>query len=896
MGSPEIGRHHRYSNGRETPTHDISGISAGSSVGPQLVSPLAGEAPLFGGAAASQQTYKDTEEREMRTSMAGAAFLLVGGGAFVVGAAPDLTGNNIALNGSDTIFEVTQEVLANCPGVVGSGDTYVGGGSGVGAGQMDLNQQQIAPMSRALKSSEFCSISLDLDNDPTTPAVPVIGTTEGLIIALDGVGMFANTNTSCAGTGINQTGTIAVVDVNGVPVVNCSGCAMGTSNYVLASSIDALKIIYGGAMHDGTIDCSNPVRTSLANSWASLFSTACAGQAGCTQLRHAWRRSDLSGTTDAFLTALGISGRGIGGLPNVPGAARNRNPFCNSLDANPASARATIPAGATAAAPACTTQPLTSATCPNGTVCAAGQLCNGATNTCVSNACTMAGCPAGQVCRPDGQCVVSSCPSGAGGPYGATLAITPSGNTRACDGPNGLCTFSFGGSSDFTDLDPVRRPCDPALTSADQACESDGSYGLVTVVLPPDAAGVTLTDTYPTTACGAGQFDLQVTGNSNLPCPNGPQFLGKCFQPYFDDPTAPGAKNFNCISKKSAKAFGTPTGADGRVWNLQVRKADTTFNPPRLAAYVKDANGRFMTQANFRWHVTNTLGAPTCLLADATAQIGCLVSADTCSVGYAGREADQQAGNQSLLINGIPPTDQNIINLLSGTPPVYPIARRLNFATLVGFSNLKGGENELAKCFADNTLTTQAASDHFFVPMPTPGVLCQDYDETLATTATPFPGCGAGSNTDACRVTPPGPFADTLGAGAVSAGGTAVHIIQHPVVTGATRAAAQAVATAKCITCHSGATPPAGLDLTDIFAQVGVAATEATPKLRITAGDPTNSYLVDKILGMTQTVGTGVSAGPLAQGARMPNAAAGLPQLNPSDINAIIAWIAAGAP
>jgi hypothetical protein len=809
--------------------------------------------------------------------------LVLSAGASVVGA---YTGNNIALNGSDALFEVTQEVFASCPGTVGSGDSYVGGGSGVGVGQMLTAQQRIAPMSRALKNNEFCGLNLDLN--PGGPLVAIQGTTESLMIALDGVSMFANMVTSCGANGISNTGTITVVDAGGNPVNNCTGCTPGTNSYVLQSSLDALKIIYAGALHDGTIDCASPVRSSLANNWASVFAQTCAGQAACSQLRHAWRPSDLSGTTDAFLTALGITGRGIGTLPIFANGSPNRNPFCNSLDANPTSTRATIPSGATAAVPACTTQPLTSVTCPNGSVCPAGQLCNAATNTCVNNACTLTGCPVDQVCRPDGQCVVRNCPSGAGGPYGSTLALTRIINTRACDGPNGFCTFSFGGSSDFTDLDPIRRSCDTTSNSPDQACEADGTYGVVTVILLPDTAGVTLSDAYPTTNCQAGVFDLQTTGNPNLPCPGGPQFLGKCFQPLFTDVSG---NNFNCLSNRRAKAFGSPAGVDGRVWNMQVKKADFTFNPPRLAAYVKDPDGRLMTQANFRWHVTNTTGAPTCQLGDATAQIGCLVNADTCSVGYAGGEANQP-GNQPLLVNNIAPTNSNISNLLTGTLPVYPIARRLYLTTLVGFGNpnLAGGENELAKCFADNAIVRAAVTAHSFVNLPVPGIQCLDYDETLPGNASPLPGCGSLTNTDACRLTPPGTAADTIGAGAVSAGGSAANLILNP-LPGAIRAQAQVVVNNRCVSCHNSVSPAAGLDLTDLQAVVGIASTQSSKPIIPAIGDPTNSYLVDKIKGITQTVGTGVSAGALPAGSRMPNAAAGLPQLSPSDINIIVSWI-----
>ena len=75
----------------------------------------------------------------MRTSIAGAAFLLVGAGAATV-AAVDTTGNNIALNGSDTLFDVTQAVISACPTRFGdftaNGITYAGGNLGLGGASL----------------------------------------------------------------------------------------------------------------------------------------------------------------------------------------------------------------------------------------------------------------------------------------------------------------------------------------------------------------------------------------------------------------------------------------------------------------------------------------------------------------------------------------------------------------------------------------------------------------------------------------------------------------------------------------------------------------------------------------------------------------------------------------
>ena len=121
----------------------------------------------------------------MRTSIVGAAFLLAGAGAATV-AAVDTTGSNLALNGSDTLFDVTNAVIASCPtqfsDFTTQGISYLGGGSGVGAGAMGLNTQQISPMSRALKNTEYCSIA--------APASSTLA--EGLLVGIDGVAMMTS--------------------------------------------------------------------------------------------------------------------------------------------------------------------------------------------------------------------------------------------------------------------------------------------------------------------------------------------------------------------------------------------------------------------------------------------------------------------------------------------------------------------------------------------------------------------------------------------------------------------------------------------------------------------------------------------------------------------------------
>jgi hypothetical protein len=86
-----------------------------------------------------------------------------------------------------------------------------------------------------------------------------------------------------------------------------------------------------------------------------------------------------------------------------------------------------------------------------------------------------------------------------------------------------------------------------------------------------------------------------------------------------------------------------------------------------------------------------------------------------------------------------------------------------------------------------------------------------------------------------------------------------------------------------CEHCHAGANAPAGLrlDAANSYAMlVGVASVERPAILRVAPGDPSNSYLIQKLEGTA------------AAGERMP---AGLPALPQSDINVIRQWITDGA-
>ena len=258
-----------------------------------------------------------------------------------------------------------------------------------------------------------------------------------------------------------------------------------------------------------------------------------------------------------------------------------------------------------------------------------------------------------------------------------------------------------------------------------------------------------------------------------------------------------------CVTANTTKCADLTGRPDGRQYNLatvisagQVPTAQRGTTPFQFAI---DANKRFLTGSFFRIHST-TAGANNvpdatagttglCKENDDTSQIGCLTDSDPCSVGFAGREAAKAypgVGSpavptseplKALAVNGTPPftpasvnadPDTALKNLLqpAGTTPLYGLARRLYFNTIFGFSNLLGGESELAQCYGDNSITGPAISGHGFVAIPG-GVQRLDYPEEVATTSTPAPnvqgtgsvalgGCGLGlTGQNACTVSPP---------------------------------------------------------------------------------------------------------------------------------------------
>ncbi|HXJ18635.1 MAG TPA: hypothetical protein VMT03_00265 [Polyangia bacterium] len=687
----------------------------------------------------------------MRTSLAGAALLLAGAGAAGLAAAgTDTNGTGLILNGSDTLFDVTNQDVFSACATAFSGDwatspiTYQGGGSRVGAGNMDQGIQAISPMSSALNSGEFCStISTATVYSPAVQNSP--GLTSGLLVGLDGVALAANQVMSCSSSAANQVGASVAMHIltGGNGADTGATYTFGDSTAAMwknQPSFDALAVLYYGLTHDGNYNCASDTRKSLIKSWKNLFASDCGtGDTTCSAgLTHAWRRSDLSGTTDAFTSIIkppngtltngkgAVVTVGIGSLPSllnqvpVPaGAVTKSNPFCNSADAT------VVPA-----------------------------------------------------------------------------------------------VQSPGGSADFSDLDPVRTVCPKGV---DQVCEgfmnfgttggnNGGDLGVVLPILIPDTASVHPTDRYPQTTCGGtcAPFPAfkttQASKYSTFVCPNGlPPVAGNiCWMPYTGSDSAPDPR---CTATNLDKCPDVPGGKpDGRRYNLytmvassQVTSAyrtgtyqfgvDATVSPaPRILQGGFHKIHSVVAGTNYAAGVGSETGTTgICQENDDTSQIGCLVDSDPCSVGYAGRESAQGFPGVSptgptaqplkgLSINGTTPytpssvaiaavghadPDLAIKNLMSapGTLPLYPLSRRLYFATIYGWSNLQGHELELARCYGTSDTMSSAMSNNGFVPAP-PGVQCIDYPETNSTSTPPantqgsgnaaLGGCGAAGNSDAC--------------------------------------------------------------------------------------------------------------------------------------------------
>lgn len=128
-----------------------------------------------------------------------------------------------------------------------------------------------------------------------------------------------------------------------------------------------------------------------------------------------------------------------------------------------------------------------------------------------------------------------------------------------------------------------------------------------------------------------------------------------------------------------------------------------------------------MVGAFYRLHSIRSIVQPniTCKAVNATDQIGCLVQASPCSIGFAGNSA-VIPGTVALNANGSPPADACVQN---GT---YPLRGKLYLNTIDGFGAITPDQYRLARCFVNNAPGLVAANG--FVPLGQPPC-CVDYNE-----------------------------------------------------------------------------------------------------------------------------------------------------------------------
>jgi hypothetical protein len=667
------------------------------------------------------------------------------------------------MKGSDTLFEVTNDVIATCLDKVSGANVplninYIGGGSGGGESAMAVNNpaQKIAPMSRFLQAGACNPLDAAASNRKA----------EGVNFALDGLSIVSSKSTgasaACNGTpdcnratdpgagfATNRTVTITMnkivpgpngsieetavagddvyegsVDTqgaegilpgaNGVLDTNLAANGIGGVNddriitktfvYTFGDWKDVLRVLLagkfthgwtenGGAVATPTAakDCDNDMRHALADNYAKIFQTDCT-TGNCAKVHHIFRRDDISGTTDTVIDLLGLT------KAVSIDKSGYFSPFCNGFSQT-------------------------------------------ATNT---------GAP-------------------------------------PCDfrkDPTQSVGFNAAYDWDQQDWDPIRRHC----AQDEKVCGRNGTLGMVLPMLPTDfmasdtAFPTAQVSNDPSDATGhtpllllrkvpapniylIGANDQSVT-KARCPQGNTPSSANQCQNVLSDrdkndvavtpallgnlnppgNKIGAGLQNANFCGYKG-------TQADGRVYNLTLR-AETGAIINDVRQLTATALGpRPIVGAYYRIHqvagsydnygfdpsgvrLTTPL-VPQCVDQDATRQIGCLASVDACSFGYAGLGALDAAPTliDAVQQDTLYPDKACVQKLITDKPNSYPIARKLFYNTLFGFSAVNTDELALVQCASNQTYIKGVVNGRGFIEMPTAPV-CADLDETSRCSAT----------------------------------------------------------------------------------------------------------------------------------------------------------------
>jgi hypothetical protein len=687
----------------------------------------------------------------MKNSFAIACFLVIAAAASGVSAivSPYL--------GSDTLYNVITQSIS------GAGLTpvnaYIGTGTSNGQAAMvgsaspfpaaNAKQQTNPATAMITNGGNVCKFNSGTNGSADTSA-------SGIVIGLDALDILSSTlaggqsTAACNGTADNTGSGLAYSGTTGV---FAGSTATQNWRWVLA-------LVYGGRdlSTNAAADCGSTARRNLVANWSKLFQGGCANTASqCNAapingvLWHAYRRDDAASTSSVFANLLGLT-------PNPSNSTNNgfgSSPFCNAINWDTSSANSncalgghnqwTGPGGVND--PASTTTPLHR--------------------------------------RP---------PPGTWGDNPDSTQTTNSADVLP---------------TQFQDNDPIRRPCLGGATNVharpgEEVCNLDGALGLV-LPLPSSSwlpALPTPLKQYPTNACNTFAFGKPVNVFTCAPlnrkhfgeCPNGDSLIaGGCLVPVDQtNGTSQCVATKATIAALQSRSLGNP---DGRAYNLHMR--DGTITEPNIgyAQYPVPALGNtldFVGGYNRIHQVETVYGnqgtAAACQLVDPDDQIGCLLQADACSIGFAGDTAKTFAsrtnpapgsatpgGVDALRISQVYPTAATIQGL--GAAGEYPAARKLYFESLVGFANIAAtagdvaapDELNLAKFLANpmdinpillaNGFFTLGAQSPAGVDTP----FCEDFNEQVVCNPTPTAASTLPANVNACAGNPAGiPTANTV--------------------------------------------------------------------------------------------------------------------------------------
>jgi len=628
----------------------------------------------------------------MRKTIMVTAFVVTGAGA--AGASAALPSQ---YQGSDTEFDLTTAAIA-AAGLTPT-NAYIGGGSGNAAAAMTNSPptQYTGPMSRMMKSeAHICNFNGGTNGSTATGA-------ESIVLGLDAVvvnsAASAGSQTTCNGSADNTGTGLAYSGTTGVFAGSTSG---QNWKWVLALAYGGLDLSVGGAAN-----CASTARAALVSNWSLLFQAGCTWNstaATCTDgnhngvLWHAFRRDDVSGTSDVFSSLLGLSPSTSNSAVNGFGAS----PFCNAM--------------------------------------------NWDTSTANAN------CAAGDHLQWTGPGGVPDTTSDTTGAHKKPPPNTWGANPDLVNGGGSFSSDVL--PTQFQDNDPIRRTCLGSSVGnpnrqGEEVCNIDGKLGLV---LPmPDSDWLLRLSTplkqYPANLCTGAFFPGKAptvftcaprnTKHSGE-CPNGDQlFGGTCFVPI--DTTNNTSQCLNDKSQLPSALRTLPATTDGRIYNIHMRDGSVSSNGTLPYAQYNVAALGTNVFLDFvggysRIHTTETIlpGVATpCQNEDMTDNIGCLAQADPCSIGYAGHgsvdwynrapttgltpPAPTSAGEAPLRVAQILPTTATV--QLLGEAGEYQYSRKLYFASFLGFQNVVSDPDSLGTATSELALANWESTDANINPL-----------------------------------------------------------------------------------------------------------------------------------------------------------------------------------